>query len=156
MKISVIYMGKTRDDYIKTGLDDYTTRIKRFISLDTIEIPEIKSKKALSVSEIKKIETEKLQTVLHNRSFVVLLDANGKQYSSTEFATFLQKKMISSTKELTFVTGGAYGFDSGIMKYAHAVISLSPMTFSHQMVRLILAEQIYRALSIIYKRPYHH
>ena len=156
MKFTLITIGKTTERYIQTGLDDYLKRVNKYISFKVQEIKQRKQKTGLS-SEITKQEEGKL--ILKNiqdTDFLILLDEKGKDYTSTEFSTFLQEKMINTRNNIVFVIGGAYGFSSEMYERADKKISLSRMTFSHQLVRLIFIEQLYRALTIWKGEPYHH
>ena len=156
MKITLLTVGKTDKDWVKQGLDIYTSRLKHYIPFSIIEIPELKNVSALSREQIKAKEGELILKSLKPADDVVLLDEHGKEYSSTGFASFLQKKMALEGRDIVFIIGGAYGFSDDVYKRANSKISLSQMTFSHQMVRAIFAEQIYRAFTIMKGEPYHH
>jgi 23S rRNA (pseudouridine1915-N3)-methyltransferase len=156
MKITLIAIGKTDDTYIIEGINKYLKRIKHYIKFDIVIIPDIKKTKNLSEEEQKSKEGELFLKQLQSQDVVVLLDEKGTEISSTHFADFLNKKMIGSVQNLVFLIGGPYGFDASISKRANHKISLSRMTFSHQMVRLFFVEQIYRAYTILKGEPYHH
>lgn len=148
-------MGKTANGYLKTGIEDYIGRLKNYVSIEIKVITDIKNTRSLTEKQQKNKEGELiLQNIKANSAY--LLDEGGKQYSSTAFAAFLEKKMIDSVKQIDFVIGGAYGFSENVYKKAQGKISLSKMTFSHQMVRLIFTEQLYRAFTIIKGEAYHH
>ena len=156
MKIQLILIGKTNEKYITEGFSIYEKRIKNYIDFNIHVIPELKNAKNLSFELIKKQESELLMKQIIDSDFVVLLDENGKNLSSIEFSKFLNTQMLKSTKNLVFVIGGAYGFSENVYKRANEKISLSKMTFSHQLVRIIFAEQLYRAFTILNNEPYHH
>lgn len=156
MKISLICIGKTDDSYLIEGIDSFQKRLKFYINFKMIVIPDIKNSKNLSKEQQKAKESEQILKHITGGDCVILLDERGKEYRSVEFANFLSKKMLSSTQHLIFVIGGPYGFDASIEDRCDAKISLSKMTFSHQMVRLFFSEQLYRAFSILKGEPYHH
>ena len=155
MKVTLIQTGKTRSDYLHDGISDYQKRLSHYISFNELTLPDLKSKKNIPVEEIKLREGEQLLKKCKPADFVILLDENGKNYSSVELANYLQNK-ITAGKDIVMVIGGAFGFSGEVYRRANDMISLSRMTFSHQMVRLILAEQLYRAMTIIRGEPYHH
>jgi 23S rRNA (pseudouridine1915-N3)-methyltransferase len=156
MKIKLLFTGKTGMDFVQEGIDEYLGRIKRFVTIEIMVLPVIKNAAKLSIPEIKEKEGKALLEKITRDDHVVLLDENGKQFDSRGFAQFLQKKMNASIKSLTFVFGGAYGFSDEACKMANCKLSLSRMTFTHQLVRIIFMEQLYRGLSIINGIPYHH
>jgi len=156
MKISLICIGKTDDSYLIDGIDSFQKRLKFYINFKMVVIPDIKNSKNLSKEQQKAKEAELISKNINNSDYVIILDERGKEYRSIEFADFLSKKMVSSTQHLVFVIGGPYGFDASITERADGKISLSKMTFSHQMVRLFFSEQLYRAFSILKNEPYHH
>jgi len=156
MKIKLLVIGKTDSEYLKKGIEDYTKRLKHYLPFEIVLIPDIRNTKSLSEAQQKQKEGE---LILNNASlgdFMVLLDENGKEYSSVNFSGFIEKQMISGLKNLLFVVGGPYGFSGAVYNRSNLKISLSKMTFSHQMVRLIFIEQLYRAMTIIRGEPYHH
>lgn len=156
MKISVICIGKTNHSFIKEGLEVYLKRIPHYVNFEWIEIPDIKNVQKYTELQIKENEAQALLKVLPKYDLVILLDEKGKEYSSQQFAGFFQAQMNKSIKNCVLIIGGAYGFAEAIYNKAQYTIALSKMTFTHQMVRLILAEQIYRAHTIIANEQYHH
>ena len=156
MKIKLIVIGKTDDKSLQNLMQLYEKRIKAFVGFDFQVLRDIKNVKNLSESQQKIKEGDLLLAKLAPSDFVILLDENGKEYTSKKFADFLQKQMNSGIKNLIFIIGGPYGFSEAVYKRANAKIALSQMTFSHQMVRLIFLEQLYRGYAIINHHPYHH
>jgi 23S rRNA (pseudouridine1915-N3)-methyltransferase len=156
MKIRLILTGKTEENFLKTGIREYESRVKHYVPFEIVEIPGIKNQASLSQSEQKLRESELIQKQIVPGDIVVLLDEHGKEMRSTEFAAFLNKQFLSGGKSLIFVVGGPFGFDPALKKQATGMLSLSKMTFSHQMVRLFFIEQLYRALSILRGEAYHH
>lgn len=156
MKITLILNGKTEDDYLIQGIRLYEQRLKHYITFETVVIPGLKNTKALSIEQQKQKEGELLLKNMQAADRLILLDENGKEYSSVHFSEFIQQRMNSGIKNLVFVVGGPYGFSEEVYKRANGKISLSKMTFSHQMVRLFMVEQVYRAMTILRNEPYHH
>lgn len=156
MKIELIIVGKTDSDWIKQGFDVYQKRIAHYISFNSTILLDIKNRKNLSERQQKEQEGNLIIKQIQNSDFVILLDENGSQYDSVQFSAFLQKKMNSGIKRLVFIIGGPYGFSDEIYNLSNYKISLSKMTFSHQMVRPFFLEQLYRAFSILNNEPYHH
>lgn len=156
MKIKVICIGKTGKSFLIEGEKEYLKRLGHYIPFEKIEIPDIKNAKSLQVNQIKSAEGKEFLSKIETTDDVFLLDEKGKELTSENFADFLQKKFNSGGKNLVFVIGGAYGFSDKIYARANGKIALSKMTFSHQMIRMILFEQIYRALTILKGEPYHH
>tara|TARA_B100000963_G_C22524798_1_gene624767 strand:+ start:615 stop:1088 length:474 start_codon:yes stop_codon:yes gene_type:complete len=156
MKVKLIVVGKTNAKYLLEGEKEYQKRLSHYIKFEEIIVPEIKQAGKLSEGELRKKEGNLILGKLENSDHVILLDDKGKSHSSIEFANFLQQKMNSTLKSLVFVVGGAFGFSDKIYKRANSKVSLSKMTFSHQMVRLIFKEQLYRGFSIIKGEKYHH
>jgi 23S rRNA (pseudouridine1915-N3)-methyltransferase len=156
MKVKLIVIGKTDSKYLIEGIAEYQKRLKHYLPADFIIIPDIKNTKNLSEDQQKKKEGELILGQIQQGDFVVLLDENGKQYSSLEFSKFIQKQMVAGLKNMIFVIGGPYGFSDGVYNRANFKLSLSKLTFSHQMVRLIFWEQLYRAMTILKGEPYHH
>ena len=156
MKILLVMIGKTDEQYLQTGIDKYLARIKHYLPYEMKIIPDIKNTKNLSEDQQKKLEGELINQCFQAGDHIVLLDEKGKEFSSVGFSSYIEKKMASGLKRLVYVIGGPYGFSDDIYKLANDKIALSQMTFSHQMVRLIICEQIYRAMSIIRNEPYHH
>lgn len=156
MTIKLLVIGKTTKLYFIEAEKEYLKRISRYIKLDYVIIPELKNVKSLSPDEIKKKEAELLEKYITPPDEVVLLDEKGKSLTSINFSTDIQKKMNSGVKQLIYIVGGAYGFhESFKLKYSQR-LSLSNMTFSHQMIRTFLLEQIYRSFSILHNEPYHN
>lgn len=156
MKILLLVIGKTDAAYIRAGIEEYEKRLTRYVPYEMKVLPDVKNSKNMSEALQKEKEGEMLLGELQSTDFVILLDENGKQYSSVGFSEFLAQKMLKGIKRLVFVIGGPYGFAETIYKRANDKISLSKMTFSHQMVRMIFAEQLYRAMTIMRGEPYHH
>jgi 23S rRNA (pseudouridine1915-N3)-methyltransferase len=148
--------GKTDQAFVSEGFAMFETRIKRYIKFATVVIPALKNTKNMPVEAQKSAETELMMAQLQSSDTVVLLDENGQSYSSIKFADFLQRQMNAGIKRLVFVVGGPYGFSETMHQRANAKISLSDMTFSHQIIRLIFAEQLYRAFTILNNEPYHN
>ncbi|MBP9016986.1 MAG: 23S rRNA (pseudouridine(1915)-N(3))-methyltransferase RlmH [Paludibacteraceae bacterium] len=156
MKFVLINIGKTIDIHLSSLQEQYQNRLKHYLSFEVVNIPELKNTKNLSASEQAAKESELILKKLEVGDNVILLDERGTEFSSIEFADFLSKKMHLSNKRIVFVTGGAYGFSEDLYRRANDMVSLSRMTFSHQMVRLIFVEQLYRAMTILKGEPYHH
>jgi 23S rRNA (pseudouridine1915-N3)-methyltransferase len=156
MKIVLITIGKTNEKYLIEGISDYQKRVKHYTNFERIEIANIKNAKNFSESELMKKEGELILKQIKNSDHLVLLDDKGKDFTSQKFAQKLQQWMLSGKKRLVFVVGGAYGFSDEIYKRGNEKLSLSKMTFSHQMVRLFFVEQIYRGYTILNNEPYHH
>ncbi len=156
MKVQLIVIGKTTEKYLVQGENEYLKRLKHYLRVETNVISDLKNTKKLTEEQQKQKEGELILNQLTETDFVVLLDENGKLYSSVDFSDFIEKKTISGLKNLVFVVGGPYGFSNDLYARANAEISLSKMTFSHQMVRMIFLEQLYRAMTIIRGEPYHH
>ncbi len=155
MDIKLLTVGKTDVKWVKEGLDLYVSRLAHYVPFSLIEIPQLKNVSSFSKDQIKEKEGELILKQLKNSDLVWLLDERGKQYSSVEFSDFLQK-LSCRGRDLVFVIGGAYGFSKDVYSRADGLVSLSKMTFSHQMVRTVFAEQLYRAFTIIRGEPYHH
>lgn len=156
MNIKLLSIGKTDNKALQTLIDDYTKRLSFYIRFEMIELPDIKNVKSLSEAQQKEKEGELILSKLTPTDQLVLLDENGKNFSSVGFSEELQKKMNSGIKTLVFVIGGPYGFSDAVYSKAQGKVSLSAMTFSHQMVRLFFIEQVYRAFTILKGEPYHH
>jgi 23S rRNA (pseudouridine1915-N3)-methyltransferase len=156
MKTILLAIGKTDEVYLNEGITKYTNRIIRYTPYEMKIIPDIKNSKNMSQEQQKRLEGQDILSELMSSDIVVLLDEGGKQYTSRSFAEFYTRIAVSGAKRLVFVIGGPYGFSQEVYSRANYKISLSPMTFSHQMVRLIFAEQLYRAHTIIKGEPYHH
>lgn len=156
MKVKLLVIGKTDKDYLNEGIELFRKRIPHYLPFDFQIIPDIKNTRNLPEDQQKEKEGELILAQLKTGDELILLDEHGKEYRSTEFASFLEKKMLAGTKTLVFCIGGPYGFSDKVYENAAGKISLSKMTFSHQMVRLIFCEQLYRALTILKGEPYHH
>ena len=156
MKIYLLVIGKTDEAYLQKGIELFLKRIPHYISFEMKVIPDLKNAKNLSQEQQKEKEGELILQQLLSSDELFLLDEHGMEVSSVEFARFLEKKMLSGIKRMVFVVGGPYGFSENVFARATGKLSLSKMTFSHQMVRLIFAEQLYRALTILKGEPYHH
>lgn len=156
MKFILLVVGKTVEKHYITAIADYVERTKHYTSFDLEVIPELKNTKSLSMEQQKEKEGELILKALQPGDVVVLLDEHGKEFRSVEFATWIERKMHTVNKRLVFIIGGPYGFAPSVYAAAQEKISLSKMTFSHQMIRLIFVEQLYRALSILNNSPYHH
>ena len=156
MKLKLIFVGKTEDDYIIKGCSIYEKRLKNYLPTEVIVIPALKNAKKLRFEQQKQKEGELIMKQVENADFVVLMDEKGKEFRSVEFANFFQQKMNSGIKNLVLIIGGPYGFSPGVYARANQKVALSKMTFSHQMIRLLLVEQCYRAFSILKNEPYHH
>lgn len=156
MKITLLTVGKTDRDWVRQGLDIYVSRLKHYIPFSMVEIPELKNVSALYKDQIKAKEGELILKNIRPTDDLILLDEHGKEYTSMELAKVIQEKISYTGKDMVFVIGGAYGFSPEVYSRANSKISLSRMTFSHQMVRAIFAEQLYRAFTIMKGEPYHH
>ena len=156
MKMTLLTVGKTDKDWVKQGIDIYATRMKHYFPFSIVEIPELKNASSLSEDQIKTKEGEFILKNIKPAEDVILLDERGREFTSVEFAKVLQDKISYIGKDIVFIIGGAYGFSDAVRQRANSKISLSKMTFSHQMVRAIFVEQLYRAFTIMKGEPYHH
>ncbi|WP_396179036.1 23S rRNA (pseudouridine(1915)-N(3))-methyltransferase RlmH [Flavobacterium sp.] len=156
MNIKLIAIGKTDNKQLQSLIDDYQKRLSFYVKFDLEIIADIKNVKNLSELQQKEKEGELILAKITSTDQLILLDENGKNFSSMEFSEELQKKMNSGIKTLVFVIGGPYGFSENVYQKAQGKISLSKMTFSHQMVRLFFIEQLYRGFTILKNEPYHH
>ena len=156
MKIKILAIGKTDSKALAGLIDDYVKRANRFLNLEIETLPDLKNARNLSEQEQMRKEAEAILSKISTGDTLVLMDERGKEFSSVEFAKYLQKQMNSGTRNLVFVIGGPYGLHPMIKEKTKDVWSLSKLTFSHQMVRLFAVEQIYRALTILRNQPYHH
>jgi len=156
MKITLLLVGKTEEAFLREGISIYLNRLRHYIRIDFVEITELKNTRGLSQEQQRTKEADLLLKKLLPIDQVILLDEKGTTLTSQQFADFLDKKAIGSVNNLVFVVGGPYGFHESVYRRANDKISLSRMTFSHQMVRLFFAEQLYRAFTIIKGEPYHH
>ena len=155
MKISLLVIGKTTDGRLEALIDEYTKRLKHYVSFELVVVPDIKNAKSLSEEQLKTQEGLDILRRLTPSMEVYLLDEHGREFRSIEYADWRQKRMASG-KDLTLIIGGAYGFSPAVYERANGKISLSQMTFSHQMIRLLAVEQLYRAMTILRGEPYHH
>lgn len=156
MNIKLLAIGKTDDKNLQALLDEYIKRLTFYVKFDLEVIPDVKNAKNMSIDQQKEKEGDLLLAKIGSGDWVLLLDEKGKKYTSLQFADFLQKRMNSGIKNLIFVIGGPYGFSPEVYARANGKISLSDMTFSHQMVRLFFVEQLYRGYTILRNEPYHH
>lgn len=156
MKITLLLIGSTDRKYLKEGIDDYLKRVSFYLPFEMRIIPDIKNNRNLSPSQQKEKEGKAILDLVSQGDLLILLDEQGNELSSTGFTKWIEKKMVTGTRQLTFVIGGPYGFSDAVYQRADSKISLSKMTFPHQLVRLIFAEQLYRAMTIIKGEPYHH
>jgi len=156
MKISFWSVGKNNEPYVKEGVEDFTRRIARYFKVDWNIIPVPKNAGMMSEQDLKKKEGETILNWLDKTDYLITLDERGKQFSSEGLAAFIQARANESTKQLIFLIGGAYGIDEAVLKRADYKWSLSQLVFPHQLVRLILAEQVYRACTILRNEKYHH
>ena len=155
MKVKLICIGKTGKDFLVAGENEYINRLKHYVQLERIEIPDIKNAKKLTFKQVKDTEGKE---ILAKAGYdkIYLLDERGKTFSSVSFSQFIQQQFNLGGKAIVFVIGGAYGFSDDVYAKASGKISLSTMTFSHQMIRMIFFEQLYRAMTILNNEPYHH
>jgi len=156
MTIKLLVLGKTDSSELSRLIEEYQNRLKHYIKFELEIIPDLKNTKNLSEKLQKEKEGDAILNKLNPTDVLVLLDENGKQKTSVEFSEYLQKNMNSGLKQLVFVIGGPYGFSDAVYQKSQGKISLSKMTFSHQMVRLFMVEQLYRAFTILRNEPYHH
>ena len=156
MKVKLVAVGKTDEPWLIEGMKEYGNRITRYLPLEIIEIPGLKNASHLSKPDWKAKEAAKILPVFSSSDIIVLLDEKGKEMTSVEFSSFLNQKFSSGSKNLVFIIGGPFGFDESVRKKAHFRMSLSRMTFPHQIVRLFFLEQLYRALTILRNEAYHH
>lgn len=156
MKMTLLTVGRTDKDWVKQGMDIYVSRLKHYVPFSVIEIPELKNVSSLTKDQIKIREGELILKNIRPSDYLIILDEKGREFSSVEFARAIQDKISYTGKDIVYVIGGAYGFSEDVYRRADSKISLSKMTFSHQMVRAIFAEQLYRAFTIMKGEPYHH
>ncbi|MCL1943997.1 MAG: 23S rRNA (pseudouridine(1915)-N(3))-methyltransferase RlmH [Candidatus Azobacteroides sp.] len=156
MKVTLLVVGKTTERYFIDAVDEYTTRLKHYLPFDLTVIPDVKNAKNLNSDQLKEKEGTEILNYLEPGDYIILLDEHGKEFTSLKFAAHMEKRMAGSGKRIVFVIGGAYGFSQKVYEKAHDKISLSKMTFSHQMIRLIFTEQLYRAMTILKGQAYHH
>ncbi|NDW08115.1 23S rRNA (pseudouridine(1915)-N(3))-methyltransferase RlmH [Dysgonomonas sp. 520] len=156
MKTTLLVIGKTDASYFTEAIKEYQNRLGHYIPFELQVIPDLKNTKSLTIEQQKEKEGELLSKNLQAGDYIVLLDEKGKEYTSMQFASYIEKKTHTVNKRLVFIIGGPYGFSEAIYSKAAEKISLSKMTFSHQMIRLIFIEQLYRAMTILNNEPYHH
>lgn len=156
MNIKLIVVGKTDEKYLQQGIDIYLNRLKHYVNFEMVVIQALKDQKGASANEIKEREAALLLRQLEKCDRIVLLDEHGTQHTSVEFSQYIQKQMNAGIRNLAFVIGGAFGFASSVYAKANDKVSLSKMTFNHQMVRLFFTEQLYRAFTILHHEPYHN
>ncbi len=156
MKIELAVIGKTSIGYLKQGIDEYIKRLKHYVPFEIKYIDDIKNTKNISEDQQKRTEGTKILSLLDKSDYVVLLDEHGKEYTSMQYSSYIQKRLLSGVKKVVFVIGGPYGFSQEVYDRANDKISFSKMTFNHEMIRLIFTEQLYRAYTIINHEPYHH
>ena len=156
MNIKLIVVAKTDEQYLRDGIDVYVKRLRHYVNFEMVVIPALKDLRNASVDEVKEREAAVLLRHLEKADAVVLLDEHGVEYTSVGFSKYLQKQMNAGIRTLAFVVGGAFGFSSKVYERANGKLSLSQMTFSHQMIRLLFVEQLYRAFTILNHEPYHN
>lgn len=156
MKITLAVVGKTSTGYIEQGVTEYVRRLSHYVTFDIQYVADLKNTKNLTEEQQKTSEGKLILQMLDRGDFVVLLDEHGREYRSIEFASYVQKRMSSGLRRVVFVVGGPYGFSQDVYDRANDKLSLSKMTFSHEMIRLIFTEQLYRAYTILNHEPYHH
>ena len=156
MNITLLVVGKTDEKYLQEGIDVYSKRLKHYVNFDLVVIPALKDQKGATPDELKEREAALILKHTAKSDRIVLLDEHGTEHTSTGFAQYLQKQMNAGIRSLTFVIGGAFGFAPSVYAAASDKVSLSKMTFNHQMVRLFFAEQLYRAFTILNHEPYHN
>lgn len=156
MKVRLLLVGKTTQDFVRRGVEEYSGRLMHYLPLEIETIPDIRNTRNLSFDQIKEKEGDAILRYLQPDDWVVLLDERGKEYTSSAFADYIKKKMLAAPKRLVFIIGGPYGFPDKIYAVACEKVSLSKMTFSHQLVRLLFTEQLYRVMTILNHQPYHH
>ena len=156
MNIKLIVVAKTDEKYLQEGIAIYEKRLKHYVHFEMTVLPALKDQKGAAPEEIKEREAVMILKALEKSDRIVLLDEHGSQHTSVGFSQYLQKQMNAGVRNLAFVVGGAFGFAPSVYKAAHDKVSLSPMTFNHQMVRLFFVEQLYRAFTILHHEPYHN
>jgi len=156
MKIALLQVGKTSEKYLSEGINVYTGRLSRYLPFEIVTVPEIKNSRNMPAGEQKEKEGEGILRLLKDDDFVVVLDEKGKEFSTMEFSSWLGKSLMLQKKRIVFIAGGPWGVSSQLMSRSDLSLSLSRMTFSHQIVRLLFLEQLYRAFTIIKGEPYHH
>ena len=155
MEIELLTVGKTHIGFVEEGIAEYTRRLKHYIPYSIKAIPDIKNAAKMDNAKQKEAEGQKILESISTGDYVILLDERGRQYTSMEFASFIEKQMTAGRRKVIFVVGGPYGFSQAVYDRADSLLSLSKMTFNHEMVRLFFTEQIYRAMTILRGEPYH-
>ncbi len=156
MNIKLILVGKTEEKYLREGIEIFEKRLKNYVNFEMIIIPSLKDTKSLSSQIVKEKEGELILKQVSKYDKIILFDEKGLEFTSMDYSVFLQKHMNAGVKNLCFVVGGAFGFSDEVYKKADQKVALSKMTFSHQMIRLLIVEQIYRAFTILKNEPYHN
>jgi 23S rRNA (pseudouridine1915-N3)-methyltransferase len=156
MKIKLIAIGKTTNDYLKQGIEIFSHRLSFYIPFEIQYINDLKHTKNITENQQKLLEGKNILSIIDKSDYVILLDEHGKEYTSMEFSKYVEKRMSSISNDIMFIVGGPYGFSQEVYDRANEKISLSKMTFPHEMIRLIFVEQLYRAMTIIHHEPYHH
>lgn len=156
MKLTLIQVGSTHDKYLIAGVGEYQNRLRHYTSFEIVEIKDLKNAGLMSEDDLRAKEADLILQKIKLGDFVVLLDLGGKRLSSNDLAGFIGERMVRSTKNLVFVVGGAFGFGQAVYDRADFKLSMSDMTFSHRMIRLLICEQLYRAFTILRGEPYHH
>jgi 23S rRNA (pseudouridine1915-N3)-methyltransferase len=156
MKIKLLQIGKTNERYLQQGIEEYEKRIKAFVPFVQEVLPHLKNASSLNANEVKEREGQMIIAKLKPDDYLILLDERGKEMNSREFAGFMQKNMNAGMKQVVFLVGGAFGFSDEVYLRANQKLSLSKMTYSHQLIRLIFTEQLYRSFTIINNHPYHN
>jgi 23S rRNA (pseudouridine1915-N3)-methyltransferase len=156
MKIKLIAIGKTTNDYLKQGIEIFSHRLSFYIPFEIQYINDLKHTKNITENQQKLLEGKNILSIIDKSDYVILLDEHGKEYTSMEFSKYIEKRMSSISNDIMFIVGGPYGFSQEVYDRANEKISLSKMTFPHEMIRLIFVEQLYRAMTIIHHEPYHH
>ena len=156
MKITLLAIGKTNAKYLQEGIEQYTKRLGHYIPFELKILPDVKTTKSLTTDKQKEMEGQMFLSTIGQGDWVTLLDERGKEFTSREFANYIDKKMVTLPKNLIFIIGGPYGFSQEMYDRANEKLSLSKMTFSHEMIRLFFIEQIYRAMTVLKGEPYHH
>jgi 23S rRNA (pseudouridine1915-N3)-methyltransferase len=156
MKVAFWQIGKTKENYLKSGEEQYENRLKHYLSFESKVFPDIKNAGKLKPIDLKKAEAKMILGQIQNSDHLILLDENGKTYNSSEFASFNEKLFHTGSKRIIYLVGGAFGFDQSLYDRADRKVALSKMTFTHQMVRLFFLEQLYRAMTILKNEQYHN
>lgn len=156
MELVLLVIGKTKTKFVQAGIEEYLKRLRRYVPFKIQELPDLKQTRGLSEIQQKEKEGELILGQITDSDLVILLDENGKEYNSLDFAVYMERLMITGKKRVLFVIGGPYGFSTDVYQRADSLLSLSKMTFNHEMVRMFFTEQIYRAMTILRGEPYHH